>query len=166
MRRKAERKTSLMCAGGHDEQHRPPLIGEGSSVGARVGTATAMVSTHSTSLAGDTSSLAPGEAHAAISERVVTSAPQGQRLSEGTMRPRQFPPQGGSGGNGGGGVSGTDSTLDTDAADMLIAAYCKAHGWPRYRPPKKQERAPQSLGLAHFGRKRSAKCVRQDSLAG
>ena len=65
------------------------------------------------------------------------------------MRPRQFPPQGGGGGNGGGGVSGADSALDTDAADMLIAAYCKAHGWPRYRPPKKQERAPQALDGRH-----------------
>ena len=29
----------------------------------------------------------------------------------------------------------TSVAVDTDAADMLIAAYCKAHGWPRYRPP-------------------------------
>lgn len=28
-------------------------------------------------------------------------------------------------------------THDTDAADVLIAAYCKAQGWPRYRPPRK-----------------------------
>ena len=146
MRRKAERKTSLLCAG--QDEHRPPLIDEGSSMGARVGT-TAMVSTHSTSLAGATSSLAPGDAHAAISESVMTSAPKGQRLSEGTMRPRQFPPQGGGGGSGGGGVSGTDSTLDADAADMLIAAYCKAHGWPRYRPPI----APK--GVRKRGRKRA-----------
>ena len=34
----------------------------------------------------------------------------------------------------------TSVAVDTDAADMLIAAYCKAHGWPRYRPPKKQAR--------------------------
>ena len=152
MRRKAERKTSLMCAGGHDE-HRPPLIGEGSSMGARVGTATAMVSTHSTSFAGDTSSLAPADAHAAISARVMTSAPKGLRLSEGTMRPRQFPPQGGGGGDGGGGVSGTDSTLDTDAADMLIAAYCKAHGWPRYRPPIAPKGSDK--GVRKRGRKRA-----------
>lgn len=141
MRRKAERKTSLMCAGGQDE-HRPPLIDEGSSMGSLVGTATAMVSTHSTSLAGGAtcSSLAPGDALAALSESV----------SKGTMRPRQFLPQGGCGGS----VSGTDSTLDTDAADMLIAAYCKAHGWPRYRPPiapkgerkrgRKRAREPQA----------------------
>jgi len=25
--------------------------------------------------------------------------------------------------------------VETEAADMLIAAYCKAQGWPRYRPP-------------------------------
>ena len=38
----------------------------------------------------------------------------------------------------------TTVALDTDAADILIGAYCKAHGWPRYRPPlpKKQGRAP------------------------
>ena len=36
----------------------------------------------------------------------------------------------------------TTVALDTDAADILIGAYCKAHGWPRYRPPlpKKQAR--------------------------
>lgn len=28
--------------------------------------------------------------------------------------------------------------LDSDAADMLIAAYCKAQGWPRYRPPREE----------------------------
>lgn len=39
----------------------------------------------------------------------------------------------------------TSVALDTDAADMLIAAYCKAHGWPRYRPPKKQVRPPQAF---------------------
>jgi myb proto-oncogene protein len=27
--------------------------------------------------------------------------------------------------------------LDADAADVLIAAYCKAQGWPRYRPPRR-----------------------------
>ena len=43
----------------------------------------------------------------------------------------------------------TSVAVDTDAADMLIAAYCKAHGWPRYRPPKKQERAPQALDGRH-----------------
>ena len=38
----------------------------------------------------------------------------------------------------------TTVALDTDAADILIGAYCKAHGWPRYRPPlpKKQARTP------------------------
>ena len=29
--------------------------------------------------------------------------------------------------------------VDADAADMLIAAYCKAQGWPRYRPPRKTQ---------------------------
>jgi hypothetical protein len=29
------------------------------------------------------------------------------------------------------------SGMDTDAADVLIAAYCKAQGWPRYRPPRR-----------------------------
>ena len=43
----------------------------------------------------------------------------------------------------------TSVAVGTDAADMLIAAYCKAHGWPRYRPPKKQERAPQALDGRH-----------------
>ena len=43
----------------------------------------------------------------------------------------------------------TTVALDTDAADILIGAYCKAHGWPRYRPPKKQERAPQALDGRH-----------------
>mmetsp|Transcript_7612 Transcript_7612/g.16643 ORF Transcript_7612/g.16643 Transcript_7612/m.16643 type:complete len:616 (+) Transcript_7612:472-2319(+) len=32
-------------------------------------------------------------------------------------------------------------TLDDEAADVLIAAYCKARGWPRYRPPRKQDDA-------------------------
>jgi myb proto-oncogene protein len=27
--------------------------------------------------------------------------------------------------------------VDTEAADMLIAACCKAQGWPRYRPPQR-----------------------------
>ena len=38
----------------------------------------------------------------------------------------------------------TTVALDTDAADILIGAYCKAHGWPRYRPPlpQKQRRTP------------------------
>ena len=47
----------------------------------------------------------------------------------------------------------TNLTLDTDAADMLLAAYCKAQGWPRYRPPRKQACAPQALdgpGLSLF----------------
>jgi len=26
--------------------------------------------------------------------------------------------------------------VETEAADVLIAAYCKAQGWPRYRPPR------------------------------
>jgi len=43
----------------------------------------------------------------------------------------------------------TSVALDTEAADMLIAAYCKAHGWPRYRPPKKQARTPQALDGCH-----------------
>lgn len=29
------------------------------------------------------------------------------------------------------------TALETDAADVLIAAYCKAQGWPRYRPPRR-----------------------------
>mmetsp|Transcript_4566 Transcript_4566/g.8886 ORF Transcript_4566/g.8886 Transcript_4566/m.8886 type:complete len:345 (+) Transcript_4566:94-1128(+) len=61
----------------------------------------------------------PGDAH------VVTPAPKRQRRLS------------------------TSVALDTDAADMLIAAYCKAHGWPRYRPPKKQVRTPQALDGCH-----------------
>ena len=30
------------------------------------------------------------------------------------------------------------SGMDTEAADVLIAAYCKAQGWPRYRPPQRR----------------------------
>lgn len=30
--------------------------------------------------------------------------------------------------------------MDAEAADVLIGAYCKAQGWPRYRPPRKSER--------------------------
>ena len=151
MRRKAERKTSLMCEGGqdgHPDGHPSPPMDDGSSTGTGVGTATATAtaSTHATSLAGgDTSSLAPGDAHAANSESVVTSAPKRQRHE----LPRHCPPRGGGGGGGSSG-SGMGSTLDTDAADMLIAAYCKAHGWPRYRPPRgvrkrtrKRAREPQ-----------------------
>ena len=126
MRRKAERKTSLMCEGGQDE-YPALLIGDGTGTGTGTGMRTGMgtVSTHSISLAsGVASSLAPGEANAANSVSVLTSAPRRQRHEP----PRQFPPHGGG--------SDIGSTLDTDAADMLLAAYCKAHGWPRYRPPK------------------------------
>jgi len=35
----------------------------------------------------------------------------------------------------------TTVALDTDAADILIGAYCKAHGWPRYRPPPPRKQA-------------------------
>ena len=35
----------------------------------------------------------------------------------------------------------TTVALDTDAADILIGAYCKAHGWPRYRPPQPRKQA-------------------------
>ena len=56
---------------------------------------------------------------------------------------------------------------DTDAADVLIAAYCKAQGWPRYRPPRKSHVAPPSsarrraeaptpTGFDDAGRPRSA----------
>uniref|UniRef100_A0A7S0L8M0 Uncharacterized protein n=1 Tax=Coccolithus braarudii TaxID=221442 RepID=A0A7S0L8M0_9EUKA len=31
----------------------------------------------------------------------------------------------------------TAPVIDSDAADVLIAAYCKAQGWPRYRPPRR-----------------------------
>ncbi|KAL1515652.1 hypothetical protein AB1Y20_002270 [Prymnesium parvum] len=34
-------------------------------------------------------------------------------------------------------ISACSESWDTDAADVLIAAYCKAQGWPRYRPPRK-----------------------------
>lgn len=34
---------------------------------------------------------------------------------------------------------------EADAADVLIAAYCKAQGWPRYRPPRKSNPALQSM---------------------
>ena len=30
-----------------------------------------------------------------------------------------------------------NASVVSDAADVLIAAYCKAQGWPRYRPPRK-----------------------------
>jgi len=41
------------------------------------------------------------------------------------------------------------TTVDTEAADVLIAAYCKAQGWPRYRPPRGPRlSSPSSLGLA------------------
>lgn len=33
----------------------------------------------------------------------------------------------------------SSAPVDADAADVLIAAYCKAQGWPRYRPPRKLE---------------------------
>ena len=136
MRRKAERKTSLMCEGAGQDEHPALPIGDGStSTGTGVGTATATatVFTHATSLAGgNTSSLAPSDVHAANSESVVTSTPKRQRH----VPLPQFPPWGGGGGGGGGGGSSMGNTLDTDAADMLIAAYCKAHGWPRYRPLK------------------------------
>jgi len=29
------------------------------------------------------------------------------------------------------------AAVDAEAADVLIAAYCKAQGWPRYRPPRR-----------------------------
>jgi len=41
------------------------------------------------------------------------------------------------------------TTVDTEAADVLIAAYCKAQGWPRYRPPRGPRLSSMSpLGLA------------------
>merc|ERR1711920_66661 len=43
-------------------------------------------------------------------------------------------------------VRKTSSTpaVDADAADVLIAVYCKAQGWPRYRPPRRAQ-APSPL---------------------
>jgi myb proto-oncogene protein len=36
---------------------------------------------------------------------------------------------------------------DASAADVLIAAYCKAQGWPRYRPPRYDADTPQKHAL-------------------
>ena len=41
--------------------------------------------------------------------------------------------------------------IDTEAADVLIGAYCKAQGWPRYRPPTRSASAPYSDAATSHG---------------